>query len=422
MTSRKSLFLVTVLFYYFSCVAAYHFGMSPRSEAFPSLAEAGALKVVGMGLLVAFISLVLPPRGVCGFAALVGLLLIIIPGAVLFLGNIDEYGRSFAVSLLGFATFLIATTVRIPFSIPINFVSSEGSFRKVFWFFVVPFACVVLFAGWKEGPSFSFESSHVARESRAALPVYWHLACGLLGKVLLPLLIVLFVSRRRFREQLFCLVVAFFLFAVTGYKSYFFFTLIAGVLAWFIGFLSFIGIPFVLGSFISLSTALLALTGAWAEGTVSFFWFFVRRVFFVPAQLNLEYIKFFSGNPKVYWANSRITFGLIESPFDSSIPKVVGNYLFGGETVSSAGFIGFGYAQAGLIGVVLYSILFGILIKLADALTSSSKYCVCFLFPFLTIAWTNSDLLTCLLSHFGILTLVLAVFLFPAAADRKDVL
>lgn len=95
---------------------------------------------------------------------------------------------------------------------------------------------------------------------------------------------------------------------------------------------------------------------------------FVRRALFIPTLVDYNYIDFFTAQPKYYWSTSRLTLGLLDAPYNGVAPPLlVGQAYFGEDNSANAGFIGSGFAHAGILGVVLYSIGVGLVISLFQA-------------------------------------------------------
>lgn len=141
----------------------------------------------------------------------------------------------------------------------------------------------------------------------------------------------------------------------------------------------------------------------------------IRRALYVPAFLVFSYHDFFSHNGFVYWANS-ITSSLLSYPYDVNPAKLIGKY-HGTDAHANAGFIATGYMHAGIMGVIFYAILVGLLFRIVDALyyNGGSLLAVCmFLFlPIVTLIGT-SDLPTTLLTH-GLGFALVVTFLYSSS-------
>jgi hypothetical protein len=140
---------------------------------------------------------------------------------------------------------------------------------------------------------------------------------------------------------------------------------------------------------------------------------FIRRVFFVPAKLTLDYFAFFSINDFVWWSNSVLE-GFIKYPYDFSVPKEIGQYNGSGSSANN-GFISSGYAHAGLWGVAIYSFIFSYFLKALDSIVLSSDIPIWLALGMTIVplrsALISSDLFTTMLTH-GLALSFLMILLF----------
>jgi len=147
----------------------------------------------------------------------------------------------------------------------------------------------------------------------------------------------------------------------------------------------------------------------------------VRRLFFVPAQLNFAYYDFFTANGFLYWANSFAS-GFVEYPYDSSPAQVVGDYLGHGAFANNS-FFSTGYMHAGLIGMLIYSAISGWVLSVVDSLCAigfEKWLAISFVAGPLVAMLMSADLLTALLTH-GLAPALVFLFLARAKiADTRD--
>lgn len=139
---------------------------------------------------------------------------------------------------------------------------------------------------------------------------------------------------------------------------------------------------------------------------------FVRRVFFVPSYLTFTYLEFFNENPLVFWSNSFLSW-LVHYPYDESVALVIGSYLNDPTTWANNSFFSTGYMHAGLLGVVIYGLVSGVMLKILDSLVTKNvpiwMALAVTIVPWFSL-FTSADLTTTLLTHglgFGILVLYL---------------
>lgn len=136
---------------------------------------------------------------------------------------------------------------------------------------------------------------------------------------------------------------------------------------------------------------------------------FIRRLFFVTAHLNFEYYSFFGERQFVFLSDSSFFGWLMPYPYDEPPPALIGEFMGTGGNANN-GFLATGYMHFGIAGVVVYSAIAGLLLRLADWFTGPERP-VWFgigavIMPFHTLM-TGSDLTVTLLTHGLGLALVL---------------
>jgi hypothetical protein len=136
----------------------------------------------------------------------------------------------------------------------------------------------------------------------------------------------------------------------------------------------------------------------------------LRRAMLVPAHLNYIYYDFFSQNDFIFWARSKITFGLIDPKFDLDTPHLIGFVYYSSElTGANTGWIGSGYANAGFVGMLLYAIIIGCLFSIMDSYSNfiDKKVIVSIMVAPLLAVLMSSDLPTAMLTHGALFALLL---------------
>ncbi len=139
---------------------------------------------------------------------------------------------------------------------------------------------------------------------------------------------------------------------------------------------------------------------------------FSRRVFFVPAHLTFTYFDFFSVNQHIYWSNSILKL-FIDYPYNLSLTHIIGGHLGSEDMGANNGYVASGFAHAGYIGVLIYSIIIGFVLKLLNDITKNHlslwlavSLCIIPLRSLLI----SSDLFTVMLTH-GFLVAIALMFL-----------
>ena len=252
------------------------------------------------------------------------------------------------------------------------------------------------------------------RDSAERLPAVFGYFYSNLASAVIPLCLALaFILKARL-SALLVIVLAILLFGMTHHKSVFFSTLIA--IAFFLVFRSRnpvikVGLLFVVLCVLAVIEVLLygAFFGGDLPGIYSSY--FIRRTLLVPSLADRAYVEFFLSNPYFFWAQSKITFGLVISPSDVTVPFLIGREYFGdADLAANAGFVGSGYANAGVGGVALYGLILGLIVAIVDSfgrrIGAGLVAAVCLL-PVITMV-TSTDVVTALLSH-GVLLLLISL-------------
>lgn len=143
----------------------------------------------------------------------------------------------------------------------------------------------------------------------------------------------------------------------------------------------------------------------------------IRRPFLLPGLLDILYFDFFDSN-YLYWSET-ITGSFIEYPYDRPHSFVVGmEYFEKAVWNANNGIISDGFMNFGMIGVVINALVIGIYFSILNQFNISGKFFgLIFLFVFSLI---SSSLTTVLLTHGGIILLLLGVFVLKDT--RKQML
>lgn len=147
---------------------------------------------------------------------------------------------------------------------------------------------------------------------------------------------------------------------------------------------------------------------------------FIRRLFFIPAYLNYEYIAFFSVNDFVFWSNSIMKW-LLKYPYSDNIAHTIGIYIGNPGMGANNGIISSGYAQAGAIGVMIYACILACLLRfiqfLANGIYPPWFILSLFIVPISSVI-LNSDLFTTLSTH-GFAVAILMLFLIRNSPNNR---
>lgn len=237
-----------------------------------------------------------------------------------------------------------------------------------------------------------------------------------LANALLPVLMAHAWKNRRHLEFLVLVFAAYMLFTSTGMKAYLVMpALMMGVLVIARWRPSGSFIPFCLGVFASVMILL-------DKATHGVFWtsLGLRRAVFVPARLTSVYMEFFAGNPTIHLSDSLLFRGLLRYPYVRSVAHTIGAYLGQPSMGANNGLAADGFANFGFMGVLIWAIVLGLLLKFLRVATGSiedrpESWAAATMWPVILL---SSALTTSLLTHGLALGLLFAFALKPAAGRQ----
>lgn len=224
-----------------------------------------------------------------------------------------------------------------------------------------------------------------------------------------PFVLMLALRRRRYVVAVGIVLLHIFWFGMTSHKSLLFYPLLV----------VFLYILFRYSRALSLVPigmsliVMISLINYYATESLFLSGMLVRRVFFVPAHLTFSYFEFFADNSFVWWSNSFLSW-LIQYPYGESVATVIGHHVASDSSLwANNSFFSTGYMHAGLIGVVIYGLAAGGLMRILDSVASRNvptwMSLSVVIVPFYSL-FTSADLTTTLLTHglgFGLVVLYL---------------
>lgn len=245
------------------------------------------------------------------------------------------------------------------------------------------------------------------------------------SNVLIPVALILSIRFKNYVTAFLVVCGAVFLFGMTHHKTVLFMPFIIVVI--YICFSYYrrtyiIGFVFLLISFICISEVVYIRYILDSSKYIAYISSYIlRRILFTPAMLDSIFVDFFSSNVKYYWSSSRFGSWAIESPYPVTAPYLIGEKYFSDPAMSAnTGMIGSGYANAGLYGVFLYSIVVGMLISLLNVYGKRIGHATVAAVSLVSVFYvvTTTDLTTAILSH-GLLLLLVMLALFSGPAQRS---
>jgi oligosaccharide repeat unit polymerase len=248
-----------------------------------------------------------------------------------------------------------------------------------------------------------------------ALPGIYGYFSPMVSKVLLPFILLLAVYRRKWLIAGLALAGSVMMFALTNHKGPLFYPFLVLGIYWVMNFRRRIRLllaGYILVILVSLAPFLINNSEETEQplSRIIVGSLLLHRACFVPAHLNFVYYDFFSTHPHTMLAQSKLTFGLVEYPYELDSSHLIGYHYYNNELCgANTGWLGSGYMHFGFAGMLIYALIVGLLLGMVDTLAKRRELgiSVAILFtPFFTL-FLSSDLSTCMLTHGFLLALFL---------------
>lgn len=255
------------------------------------------------------------------------------------------------------------------------------------------------------------------------LPGFLHYLTSWANNVFLPIAVILGLVKKSPSVLILSIVMGVFLFSMMAEKSALFMPIVCMGVYWV--FRSYVRDP-VKAIRVCAGMLFCLLAASWLDfylldnGDGGLFWvgsLGFRRTIMVPAALNSLYMDFY-GNEAAhhFFSHNMDKFGLSGNGVMAGPSTIIGEHYFGPGAGANTGWVGTGYAQVGLAGVVLYSVFVGLLGVVCDGLTRHlgvvAATSVAFFMAETCIR--SSDFLTSMVTHGGFLMLAIAFSVRPA--------
>lgn len=298
---------------------------------------------------------------------------------------------------------------------------SDKNIMRVFLSIVFGFLVVIYTYNGLSYFNLNFYKVYDFRDVAAEnMPENLSYALSLVSKIMLPVCCVVFIKYKNYLGVVISLLLTVALFGFTSHKSVLFSPFLVLGLYYLLELNN--KIKKIIEAYILLlvlSLISFIIYKVWDYelglmfGSIAF-----RRALILPAELNYAYYEFFSSQSFIHWANSKITMGIIDYPYEKGISELVGDFRFPNvATYANTGWLGSGYAHAGFIGMYIYALIIGIFLKYADSAVFKAEdqnLATAILIIPSVVLITSSDLPTTLLSH-GLLMSLIVVLLLKKA-------
>ena len=340
-------------------------------------------------------------------------LFVFIPNLILFQFNSAPLIISLLIIL--FFIFLAVDLFKIP---SINIVSIKPNqilpiFLITILLLLIPFVVTYGFKiDWKIF-SFGDEIYKVRREVKQFSNLYTSYLYFPLKNFLIPVLIIYaFIDKKKY-FLIIGVIMVLYLFMIIPHKSTFFSIFVLIAFYYFKDYYNKLSLTLLglLGLLILSIFATTILNSNLLESI------FLRRMFFIPAQLNTAYFKIFNQN-HLYLSHSLFSY-FIDYPYKLEPAFYVADKYFGKPEMSANnGFISDGFMNFGLIGSIVFTYIISGLFKFFDGLNISSRfYGVFFLFLKLTM---GSALLTMFFTHGLFIFIIISIIFLKNTANYYE--
>lgn len=416
----KLTIVVFLLLIYFIILGIYNYSMD--TFAYMGFLNNFSMTRFYIATISVFIfAILIKTNGLLAKYHLIMITLVVIPSSIIYI----FIGGDYYIFLTYLATSIVLC-VSIIFKMPLlkSFSVDDRDLFRLFWtMIVVYFALIFTFGG---GIYLNFnllEVYNIRDEASNNLPSIFTYFSPIIGKIVIPLVIVLALERKKYIFAFLGIVAGVFVFALTAHKSPLFY----GAAVFFLYFLynRKFSTYFLLSVIVILFTSFIDIYFKYTVSSDSFgVWHSIlfRRSFLVPSLLNNYFIDFFSQNEFYYWSQSRISLGWVQSYYDVTAPFLIGREYFGDMNMAAnTGWIGSGYSNSGLIGVVLYSLILGMMLAFFNSISYKIGERLVFCSSIITVLvlFTSTDLLTIFVTHGAIFLIIILTII---KADRNILL
>jgi len=224
-----------------------------------------------------------------------------------------------------------------------------------------------------------------------------------------PIFFALFFTKRKWLAVVFVSLTQFMVFSVTGNKAYLFALPFVIALIW------------VVKRKNPLVWIAAGITGAIFAGIFSFYFFgnswpyflFNRRVMFVPAQLSFMYYDYFSKEDPLMLSSHQFFDNLIQYPYALDPPHLIGTTYFQRPDCNATnGIYADAYINFHFFGFFIWGSILAVILNIIDSFSKNKDKkiaCAAIAMPVITII--EAPLLTAMVTHGILLSLILLYFL-----------
>jgi len=330
---------------------------------------------------------------------------------------------SFFMLLISTMHVMQSILFRIKTNIPRIKIDNQNSSKifKIFLFILIIFTLLIAIKanGVPNLDALNFNLTYVIRESiKEPFPINY--TATWIAKVICPFFIALYYYKKRYLMMIPFIIIEFIFFLIFTHKTYLFVSIMVLVVMFAHKRGRFIEKMYVFLGVAALTTTLIYLF----KGSQMLVTMFPRRVLYVPAILKFQYYDFFSVNPKVFFADGIIGKLLgVDSPYQRSVGYTIAYEFFGVESMANTGYWGDAYANMGVLGVILFSIVLVLIVKYIEINTNNLNISFVISSTFFSFYILNDGaLLTNLLTGGQFLLMIMLTIENSCALKERDII
>jgi len=408
---------LTILLYKIILDLSYYFIISPVFEYMRFSLNFNVIKLIESYFFLFIIFLLMPKSSKQLSTIMVWLLILLSYVPMLTIFAFKDESRIFMYAVTCFWIFVLLL-LHLP---RVNLPSLKES-KIIRFLIIISFSAIVLFAIYNYlGFSFNLDLTRVYDirtqyvQTKIPLAGYYF---NWMGYVVNVAFFALFINKKKWIFAALIAVLQLLLFSSTGNKTFLFALPFALALMWITARKN--PLFYIAGGMIAIM--IMAMLSHLIVGNILISSLFTRRTLLVPAHLAFYYFDFFSSNGPIFLSHSIFRF-FLNYPHPLNPPHLIAMVYFDKpETAANNGIVGDAFMNFGFIGLVLWSILLVIILKLVDSCSKGKDIKIGIAVVALSvIALTNSALLTCLLTH-GLLLALLILYLLPKEQPLKQTL
>lgn len=418
MQNSKFVLTTLALIYFFLLGAVQYFYVGVLYEYFQFKSELDISNLLLSVVSIVSVYMLLTPRGLAVAYCHVLYVLILIPSLVLF----SFGGASLEFYFITFASTLIVAMLTSYLSLPVvtGYQFNTDSLLLIFVAICILYVLSIIAQGGLSYLNFNPSKVYDFRdEASDNLPGFYKYLSPVVSKVLVPLVIVIAVINKKNFFLFVGFACSVLIFGLTAHKA----PLIYPILVLALYYMPWKKLPI----FMLLGVIFICVVSCWdfymMQNTSSpyYGWFgsiLSRRALLIPAHLNSIFIEFFSHNPVYLWSESKFSLGITERPYSLPSVLLIGYEFYGDmEIAANTGWIGSGFANFRLYGVLIYSILLGFILSYFAAVGKrvGERFVLCATFIVVITLLSSTDLTTSLMTH-GLLALIVIMMFFRTNA------